>query len=147
MKKFQFLLLLPLLFLGGCLGQSNAVPTDRPELRECQLTGGVQAQCGSITVLEDRAGPENGRSLSIHFALLPATNSQPQPDPIFLLAGGPGQAAISAYAPVLPALRRLNQSRDIVLVDQRGTGRSNPLACPNVNDLPLDTAAPTWKRP
>jgi pimeloyl-ACP methyl ester carboxylesterase len=140
MKQFRFLLLFFLLFLGGCLGSSEAAPTDRPELSDCQLAGGVRAQCGAITVLEEREGPENGRSLSIHFALLPATNSQPQADPVFLLAGGPGQAAISAYAPVLPALRRINQSRDIVLVDQRGTGRSNPLACPNVTDLPLDSS-------
>lgn len=140
MVRFQVLFLFSLLLLGGCLGQSNAAPTDRPELRNCQLSGGVKAQCGAITVLENREGPENGRTLSIHFAIIPATNSQPQPDPVFLLAGGPGQAAISAYAPILSQFRRINRSRDIVLVDQRGTGRSNSLACPNVNDLPLDSS-------
>ncbi|MBE2197117.1 MAG: alpha/beta fold hydrolase [Anaerolinea sp.] len=140
MKQIFLLLTVSLLFLTGCLGRSAAAPTDRPELRDCQLAGGVKAQCGLITVLENRDGPENGRSLDIHFAIIPATNSQPQPDPVFLLAGGPGQAAISAYAPILSTLQRINQSRDIVLVDQRGTGRSNPLACPNLNDLPLDSS-------
>lgn len=140
MKRIFLLLFLALLFLTGCLRSSEAALTDRPELSDCQLTGGVKAQCGLISVLENRDGPENGRSLPIHFAIIPATNSQPQPDPVFLLAGGPGQAAISAYAPILPQLRRINQSRDLVLVDQRGTGRSNPLACPAVNDLPLDSS-------
>lgn len=141
MKQILFLFfVVSLFFLGGCLGSGEAATADRPELSDCQLARGVRAQCGAITVLEDREGAENGRSLSINFALLPATNSQPQADPVFLLAGGPGQAAISAYAPILPALRRINQSRDIVLVDQRGTGRSNPLACPNVTDLPLDSS-------
>lgn len=140
MKRIFLLLFLALLFLTGCLGGSAAAPTSRPELTDCQLAGGAKARCGVVTVLENRAGPANGRSLPIHFAIIPATNSQPQPDPVFLLAGGPGQAAISAYAPILPQLRRINQSRDLVLVDQRGTGRSNPLACPAVNDLPLDSS-------
>ncbi|MEM8862006.1 MAG: alpha/beta hydrolase, partial [Chloroflexota bacterium] len=60
--------------------------------------------------------------------------------PIFLLAGGPGQAAIEIFPFVLSQLNNLNNARDIVLVDQRGTGESNPLDCvPFVEDLELDT--------
>jgi pimeloyl-ACP methyl ester carboxylesterase len=136
---FLFFVLSLFLFITGCAGRSEAAASDRPALDDCQL-GRIKGQCGSIAVLENRDGPANGRSLDIHFALIPASNSQPQTDPVFLLAGGPGQAAISAYTPILPALQRLNQSRDIVLVDQRGTGRSNPLACPGVNELPLDSS-------
>lgn len=47
-----------------------------------------------------------------------------------MLAGGPGQAATEAFVPLLKAFERVNRRRDIVLVDQRGTGKSNPLDCP-----------------
>ena len=51
------------------------------------------------------------------------------PDPVFLLAGGPGQSAIALAAPTMALFSRLNNRRDIVFVDQRGTGRSAPLVC------------------
>ena len=51
------------------------------------------------------------------------------PDPVFLLAGGPGQSAIAVAAQTMPLFSRLNNRRDIVFVDQRGTGGSAPLAC------------------
>ncbi len=51
-------------------------------------------------------------------------------DPLFILAGGPGQAATDFYALVAPAFARVQRERDIVLVDQRGTGGSNALNCP-----------------
>lgn len=129
-----------LFLLSACLNQDESPAAPTAVLSSCQLTGGVAAQCGAITVPEDRsATAENGRTLDIHFAVLPATLSNPEPDPVFMLAGGPGQAAMSAFPPILPALQKLNQSRDIVLVDQRGTGESNPLSCPNVSDLPPDS--------
>ncbi|MBK8986652.1 MAG: alpha/beta fold hydrolase [Chloroflexi bacterium] len=138
--KQLFLLVITFLLLSACQNQTEPAPTPTAVLTTCQLSGGVTAQCGSITVPEDRSQTAaNGRTLDIHFAVLPATLSNPQPDPIFMLAGGPGQAAITAFPQILPALQKLNQSRDIVLVDQRGTGQSNPLACPNVRDLPLDS--------
>ena len=52
----------------------------------------------------------------------------PRADPLFILAGGPGQAA-SFLGPFAAALTGVRKDRDIVLVDQRGTGRSSPLAC------------------
>src|SRR5690606_38443263 len=50
-------------------------------------------------------------------------------DPLFFITGGPGQSALDSYVTVSPAFARVNRSRDIVLVDQRGTGRSNKLQC------------------
>jgi pimeloyl-ACP methyl ester carboxylesterase len=61
--------------------------------------------------------------------VLPARRAQAEPDPLFLLAGGPGQAA-SAMAPLVDRFfREVRERRDVVLVDLRGTGDSHPLAC------------------
>jgi pimeloyl-ACP methyl ester carboxylesterase len=78
--------------------------------------------------LEDRANPQ-GRSLDLKIAVVPALARDPAPDPLFLLAGGPGQAATEAIPPVLGAFERIHRTRDLVMVDQRGTGSSRALAC------------------
>ena len=62
-------------------------------------------------------------------------------DPVFLLAGGPGQSAIQLAPSVLPLLSRLNNRRDLVFVDQRGTGRSAPLECEAARREPLSDAS------
>ena len=69
-----------------------------------------------------------------------------KPDPIFFLAGGPGQSAVQVGPYVFSRLSQLRQERDVVLVDQRGTGKSNSLACePDIEgeliDITLDEAA------
>ncbi|HMQ34192.1 MAG TPA: alpha/beta hydrolase [Chloroflexaceae bacterium] len=139
------LALLLLLALGAC------APAPPPEaagpalaLEPCRLSApGVaqtfSAECGALAVPEDPASP-GGRSIELNIAVVPAISRAPAPDPLFLLAGGPGQAATEAFIPVLPALRQANQARDLVLVDQRGTGGSNPLRCP-IDDEDLELAA------
>jgi len=69
--------------------------------------------------------------------VLPALARHKKPDPVFFIAGGPGQSAIALAGPVSRMLTRLGQRRDIVLVDQRGTGRSAPLDCDDTAALPL----------
>lgn len=86
------------------------------------------AMCGTIKVYEDRAA-QSGRQIDLNVMLLPATSSQVKPDPIFLLAGGPGQSAVDAGPMLFARLPALRKERDVVLVDQRGTGQSNSLAC------------------
>lgn len=108
-----------------------------PPLEPCKLPGDVDAQCGNLTVPENREEP-GGRQIDLHFAIIRAESSLPEPDPVFLLAGGPGQAATEAYPPILQFYDNLNQERDIVLVDQRGTGQSNPLDCPEIFELSVD---------
>src|SRR6185437_3762674 len=98
-------------------------------LTECRLPKVAQAvQCGSVEVPENRDQPQ-GRRLSIFVAILPANTLTPKPDPLVLLAGGPGQAA-STLGPFASQLTAVRRTRDIVLIDQRGTGRSSPLSCP-----------------
>jgi len=102
-------------------------------LRPCHLSAPgsptrLRAECGSLTVPEDRANP-GGRRIGLHVAVLPALSRTPEPDPLFFITGGPGEAATQDYVRVSPAFTRLNSKRDIVLVDQRGTGQSAPLRC------------------
>jgi pimeloyl-ACP methyl ester carboxylesterase len=81
-----------------------------------------------VRVPEDRAHPAK-RQIELRIAVVPALAREPAPDPLFLLAGGPGQAATDALGPLLGAFERVRRTRDLVLVDQRGTGASNPLSC------------------
>src|SRR5207244_4315840 len=76
-----------------------------------------------------------GRHIGLAVARVPAVSRRKEPDPLFVLAGGPGQAASEFYATVAPALARIRRERDIVLVDQRGTGRSNRLGCAEGEEL------------
>ncbi|GHG80367.1 alpha/beta hydrolase [Comamonas sp. KCTC 72670] len=96
-------------------------------LKPCRLEGlATQAQCGTYEVFENRA-ERTGRKIPLRVVVVPALAAQPAPDPLVLLAGGPGQAA--SRTQVLLAVERIRRKRDIVLVDQRGTGDSNPLNC------------------
>ena len=89
----------------------------------------MQADCGTFDVPEDRKNP-SGRHLKLRVAVIPALARAAKPDPLFMLAGGPGQAATEALPELAQyAFERVHRSRDLVLVDQRGTGSSNPLKC------------------
>lgn len=92
--------------------------------------------CGRISRLLDPGQPD-GRRIEIHYVVVPATSPAKWPDPVFFLAGGPGQSAIALAGGVMPLFQRLNNRRDIVFIDQRGTGRSAPLRCPSDDALPL----------
>jgi pimeloyl-ACP methyl ester carboxylesterase len=92
----------------------------------CTLPGDVKAFCGTYEVFENREA-RSGRKIPLKIVILPATGKDRAPDPVFLLEGGPGGGAISdaqemSHDPV-------RARRDIVLVDTRGTGGSNPLTC------------------
>jgi pimeloyl-ACP methyl ester carboxylesterase len=95
----------------------------------CRLPGVENgALCGVLTRPLDPAAPQ-GRSIEVHFAVLPALSRNKKADPVFFFAGGPGQSALALAGPVSQLLGRLQNRRDIVLIDQRGTGRSAPLQC------------------
>jgi pimeloyl-ACP methyl ester carboxylesterase len=89
----------------------------------------VAAYCGRLVVPEDRSRPD-GRSIELAVALVPSRSKQPRPDPVFMLAGGPGQAAREAFPQAVGAFRDVLRERHVVLVDQRGTGGSHSLECP-----------------
>jgi pimeloyl-ACP methyl ester carboxylesterase len=88
-------------------------------------------QCGWLEVAENPADP-GGRQIRIRVARIPAADRVVEPDPLVFFAGGPGQAATETWPLVANALRKVNKNRDILLVDQRGTGQSNALKCPAI---------------
>jgi pimeloyl-ACP methyl ester carboxylesterase len=93
----------------------------------------VDAYCGTLKVYENRA-TKQGRQIDLNIVVLPALRADAQADPLFFLAGGPGQGAARLAKLVREIFRRVQSDRDIVLVDQRGTGRSNPLNCISDDD-------------
>src|SRR5690606_1301365 len=88
----------------------------------------VAAECGWLTVAEDRANPD-GRQIDLNVAVIKSDVKTPAADAVVLLAGGPGQGAVDTFASVAQHLSRLLPNRHLVTGDQRGTGESHPLRC------------------
>jgi pimeloyl-ACP methyl ester carboxylesterase len=109
-----------------------AEPTALP-LHECRIEhplhlNSLSARCGSLSVPLDREHPDSG-SIDLNVAVVPALNRRSEAAPLFLLAGGPGQGAVQTYVSVAGAFARINRNHAIVLLDQRGTGKSSQLSC------------------
>ena len=138
---FRLLPLVAALALSGCgdpPGPASTTPQGRTfgsiVFEPCALSTpmsrtSLQAQCGSLEVPENPARPQ-GRKVKLALAWLPPENEgDAQPDPVFMLAGGPGQSALQSYPQVDPAFKEVRKRRHVILVDQRGTGGSNLLSC------------------
>lgn len=100
---------------------------------EVPVTAEVAGLCGTLLVPEDRSNPD-GRRLSLRVAVVPALAAVARPDPLFAIAGGPGDAATQFFAWLPGLFAGVHATRDIVLVDQRGTGGSNALTLPPAPD-------------
>ena len=116
-------------------------------LEECRLEhpsglGSVAARCGTLTVAEDPAAPA-GRTIALRVAVIRALDRHRTREPLFIVAGGPGQAATDFYAAYASAFAPAQRSHDVVLVDQRGTGGSNRLRCEFPPDFELATPPPS----
>lgn len=101
-----------------------------------------EVQCGQVSRPLDPGQP-NGKKIEVHYVVLPSQDRNKLPDAVFLLAGGPGQSAIGVSAFGESMLGKLNRRRDLVFVDQRGTGKSAALTCAKLekDETPLDQAA------
>lgn len=103
-------------------------------LEECAPGEGPDdARCGTIQVFEDRDRAA-GRTIDLNVVVYPARSRDAQPDPVFVLAGGPGQAAAQLSEMLARMLGDVRVDRDLVFVDQRGTGESNGLPCEEDSD-------------
>ncbi len=120
---------LPQVALSASAAKSGLV------LNPCEPEGiAPPVKCGTYTVWENR-DTKTGRTIDLNLVVLAATGPDRQPDPVFLLSGGPGEAATNLAAELHQDPMR--KQRDIVLVDLRGTGRSNGLFCGPPKDAPL----------
>lgn len=103
----------------------NACPRDT-RTRFASLV--AEARCLTFQRPENPSEPD-GRQIDLRVMVLPSIQPQPAPDPLLILVGGPGQAATEAGLMVAQVLRQVRQQRDIVLMDQRGTGRNSSFQC------------------
>jgi pimeloyl-ACP methyl ester carboxylesterase len=104
----------------------------------CFVEGvGARAECHRIEVPEDWTKPD-GRKVALHVAVLPAAAPSKDGSALFILAGGPGQAATHYGDLISREFERVRASRPIILMDQRGTGASNGLRCAFEGGNPLD---------
>lgn len=115
-------------------GQSAALrAAGRLPLDICKAEwGDEEILCGTYDVWENHE-LKTGRKISLNIVVIPSLAERPEPDPIFDFDGGPGLPSTNAaeyYAKYAP----FRNTRDIVLVDFRGTGKSNPLHCELVAD-------------
>ena len=126
--------------LAALVAQSAPVRA-APPLSDCRLPGlSHSVLCGVVQRPLDPALPA-GAQIDVHYVVVPALARRKLPDPVFMLAGGPGQSAIGIAPATMALFSRLNNRRDIVYVDQRGTGRSAPLECADTRREPLAAQA------
>jgi pimeloyl-ACP methyl ester carboxylesterase len=145
------------LLMTACMPQPGTHPRGNPTAsarllagqptRVCTIKGEhpVQAQaaalCGTLQVPEDRSSP-GGRQIGLRVAVVPAVATGHEPDPLFVVAGGPGEAGTQFFAWLPAVFEEVHATRDIVLIDQRGTGDSNALSLP---EMPATTGLPESK--
>lgn len=91
------------------------------------------AECGELLVKENPADAQS-RDIAIHILRLPAISPAPKHDPLFLIQGGPGGSSIDMAAMIYGAFADVRKNRDLIFVDQRGTGKSNPMLCDKLQD-------------
>jgi pimeloyl-ACP methyl ester carboxylesterase len=114
-------------------GPATAAEASALPLHECRIEhplhlNSLTARCGSLSVPLDREHPDAG-NIDLNIAVVPALNRRSEAAPLFILAGGPGQGAVQTYVAVAGAFARISRNHAIVLLDQRGTGKSSPLSC------------------
>ena len=119
------------------------------ELKPPHSSKGVPAFCTKFPVPENRADPKS-RTIDLEVAIVKSDSTLPAKDMVVYLAGGPGQSATETYPEIAGAFAPLQKHHDILVLDQRGTGHSNPLSCPVVEkaqegqaDLPFEAARAT----
>ncbi len=108
-------------------------PAAAVELADCRINAGpgfpgIKARCGTLERPADPADPAAG-TITLNVAVVPALSLVPEPDPFVPIAGGPGQGSVQFYSGYAAAFELVRRDRDVLLVDQRGTGDSSPLAC------------------
>jgi len=137
-----FRIIWPLLLLSACSASapentsaSHLVNLGRLTFEKCRLEAAngqapVPAYCTTLSVVEDIDLPtQAARLIDLHLAWLPPRQGSGTADPVFFISGGPGQSALQSYPQIAPAFADIRRTRGVMLLDQRGTGASNPLNC------------------
>ena len=151
-RKPAWMIVMIALLLSACNIQPAPPPTPaastptpigvaRFEKTDCWFKEppGHDVECGWVIVPEDHIRPE-GKTIKLATARFKSDASQPEPDPVIYLEGGPGGSALKSYISQFDFLfGPLLEKRDVILFDQRGTGYSQPaLTCPEYNQAVID---------
>ncbi len=131
--------------LLGVMGALLSTPgnTDEPlALEACTLAGGtgvasVEARCGWFERPENPLDPE-GHKIRLRVAVIDSLSPKPLPDAFTVINGGPGGSSLDLYADMAASFAAVRRERNIVILDQRGTGASNPLDCEALERAELD---------
>ena len=128
----------PLILLLALLATS-AAGAQSLELTDCRISAGpgassMAARCGTMTRPLDPTGAVPGE-IELRVAVVPALNLTPEPDPLVPIAGGPGQGSVQFYTAYYWAFEDVRRNRDILLIDQRGTGESATMDCEFDDDI------------
>jgi len=109
---------------------SRSTPKPKIHLTSCRFPKySEEVLCGKYDVFEDRTA-QSGRTITLNLVVLSALAVKPERDPVFFLYGGPGEgAAVFASRGGDHYWRELRRERDLVFIDQRGTGNSHRLHC------------------
>jgi len=112
---------------------ANSSPTASGVLTPCEVPGPEEdvkekARCGTYEAFENRV-TKSGRKIKLKIVVFPATGPDKAADPLFYIPGGPGSSATEDAPYIAQQYAKIRERRDLVFVDQRGTGESNPLNC------------------
>src|SRR4029450_13651310 len=139
----RILILLVFTVIGLVHRQSSPANQSALQLQPCDVQGFKEKiKCGRLGVFENRktrkgrqrallenAKTSNGTKISLKIVVAPPTSADRKPDPFFYIPGGPGSSATEDAPGVAMQLTNIREHRDLVFVDQRGSGGSNPLNC------------------
>lgn len=128
--------------LGSQTSLAENISNQQLTLQNCHIKGiRQQVQCGTLALPENYANPE-GVKIDVNFVVLPAIDSSQENLPFMFLAGGPGQAATELASQIYRGFNEIRKTRDLILIDQRGTGKSHPLQCEDALEMDPYTSLP-----
>jgi pimeloyl-ACP methyl ester carboxylesterase len=127
------------------------VNPEKVSLKPCEVPGAEpdkkeKVLCGSLHVFENRE-KKTGRKIPINIVVYPATGRDKAPDPLFYVPGGPGSSATEEAPYVAADFAKIREHRDLVFVDQRGTGGSNLLFCEFFDAKNIQSYLGHWNPP
>ena len=146
--KLQFSILL-VIVLGLSVfglktnGATPSIKSDSISLQPCEVPGAAEGKkekvlCGTYQVFENRIS-KKGRKITLKIVVFPATGQDKAADPLFYIPGGPGSSATEDAPYIAQEFAKIRERRDLVFMDQRGTGGSNPLNCDFFNPSDLQS--------
>lgn len=133
-------LLLSILLFAPAIAAQDSLARFEDDRCPASVPRGENARCGWLIVPEDRANPDPTDTLRLQVVVFPAWGDNPAPDPIVYLEGGPGGNPTETLNLVYNLrYKPYAENRDLIFIDQRGTGRSEPaLDCPEYDQALID---------